>query len=106
MTLSQVESKVQEITRNSKVLNVGIWDEELEEGRPWERQKIDLDEEQYDRSLPSKVDIILSNMIYIEKNDLSASIINRLRRLASFQNPDFYKKLKRCGYLLMVSLES
>jgi hypothetical protein len=41
--------------------------------------------------LPSKVHIILSNMIYIEKSGLSASLINRIGRLASFQNPDFYK---------------
>ena len=28
MSLSQVENKLQQITRNSKVLNVGIWEEE------------------------------------------------------------------------------
>ena len=59
MSLSQVESKLQEITRNSKVLNVGIWDEELEEDRPWEKQQIDFDEEAMMISLPSKVHIIL-----------------------------------------------
>ena len=46
MSLSQVETKVQEITRNSKVLNVGIWEEESEEDRPWEIQQIEFDEEQ------------------------------------------------------------
>jgi superfamily II DNA or RNA helicase len=91
MTLSQVVGEVHEITRNSKVLNVGIWDEEMDEDRPWERQQIDFDEVQVDISIPSKVYIILSNMIYIEKNGLSAWMINQIGRLASFQNPDFYK---------------
>ncbi|BBH22429.1 helicase [Paenibacillus baekrokdamisoli] len=90
MSLSQVESKLQELTRSSKVLNVGIWEEE-EEDRPWENKQIDFDEKDKEMTLPSKVHIILSNMIYIEKNGLSAWMINRIGRLASFQNPDFYK---------------
>jgi hypothetical protein len=65
MSLSQVESKLQEITRNSKVLNVGIWEEE-EEDRPWEKQQMDFDEEEKEITLPSKVHIILSNMIYMD----------------------------------------
>lgn len=91
MTLSQIESKTQEITRNSHVLNVGIWDEEIDEDSPWDRKQIVFDEVQVDVSLPSKVHVILSNMIYIEKKGLSAQMINQVSRLASFQNPDFYK---------------
>ncbi|MEW9701967.1 DEAD/DEAH box helicase family protein [Paenibacillus sp. SI8] len=91
MTLSQVEGKVHEIARNGKVLNVGIWDEEMDEDRPWENQQLDFEEVRVDILLPSKVNLILSNMIYIEKNGLSAWMINQIGRLASFQNPDFYK---------------
>lgn len=91
MSLSQVESKLHEITRNSKVLKVGVWDEEIGEDRPWEKRQVDFEEEQVDILLPSKVHIILTNMIYIEKNGLSAPVINQIKRLASFQNPDFYK---------------
>ncbi|NOU99396.1 TOTE conflict system archaeo-eukaryotic primase domain-containing protein [Paenibacillus planticolens] len=91
MTLSQVESKVHEITRTSNVLNVGIWDEEIDEDRPWDTQQIVFDEVKADMLVPSKVHITLSNMIYIEKKGLSAQMINQVIRLASFPNPDFYK---------------
>jgi superfamily II DNA or RNA helicase len=91
MTLSQIESKTQEITRNSSVLSVRIWDEDIEEDRPWDKHQIVFDEVQVERPLPSKVHITLSNMIYIEKNGLSAQMINQVSRLASFQNPDFYR---------------
>ncbi|MBE1446130.1 TOTE conflict system archaeo-eukaryotic primase domain-containing protein [Paenibacillus sp. OAS669] len=91
MTLSQVEAKVHELTRNSKVLNVSLWDEEMDEDRPWEKQQLDFEEARVDIALPSKVHLTLSNMIYIEKNGIPARIINQIRRLASFQNPDFYK---------------
>lgn len=91
MSLSQVENKVCQITKNSNVLNVGSWEEKAEEERPWEIQKIDFDQDEKDMTLPSKMNMVLSNMIYIEKNGLSNSAINRIRQLASFQNPDFYK---------------
>jgi hypothetical protein len=41
--------------------------------------------------LPRKVSINLANLIYIEKKDLPDSFLNRLLRLAAFQNPEFYK---------------
>jgi superfamily II DNA or RNA helicase len=91
MSISHVETKLQQITRNSKFLNVGIWEEDTEADRPWEIQQIDFDEEEVDMILPSKVHLTLSNMIYIEKNGLSGKAINGIRQLASFQNPDFYK---------------
>ncbi|MHB1934999.1 MAG: TOTE conflict system archaeo-eukaryotic primase domain-containing protein [Acidobacteriaceae bacterium] len=41
--------------------------------------------------LPSSVQVIRGNLIYIEKKDLPPAMLNRLLRLAAFQNPEFYK---------------
>ena len=41
--------------------------------------------------LPEKIDLVLGNQIYIEKEGLPPSLKNRLIRLAAFQNPEFYK---------------
>jgi len=41
--------------------------------------------------LPSKVRITVSNFVFIEKEGLSAAMIDRLIRIAAFQNPEFYK---------------
>lgn len=38
-----------------------------------------------------KIELILGNEIYIEKNNLPAPLKNKLIRLAAFQNPEFYK---------------
>lgn len=43
---------------------------------------------------PEKIDVLLSDMIYIDKANLSASVKNAFRRLASFANPVFYMKQK------------
>src|SRR5216683_1403137 len=40
--------------------------------------------------LPPSVSIKLGNLIYIEKKDLPNAFLDRLIRLAAFQNPEFY----------------
>lgn len=41
--------------------------------------------------LPERVEIVRSNLLYIEKKNLPPAMLNRLLRLAAFQNPEFYK---------------
>ncbi len=41
--------------------------------------------------LPKTVQIIRANLVYVEKKDLPPVMLNRLLRLAAFQNPEFYK---------------
>jgi len=65
-------------------------DEEEETEKPWERhidktgiQKIDF---------PKQLDIVKANMLFIPKAAISQRALNRLKRLASFKNPMFYKQ--------------
>ena len=41
---------------------------------------------------PKTLDVILNDMVYIDKANLSAAVVNSFRRLATFANPEFYKK--------------
>ncbi|HEY6344067.1 MAG TPA: DEAD/DEAH box helicase family protein [Bryobacteraceae bacterium] len=41
--------------------------------------------------LPKTVQITRANLVYVEKKDLPPAMLNRLLRLAAFQNPEFYK---------------
>ncbi|MBE0660226.1 MAG: DEAD/DEAH box helicase family protein, partial [Bryobacteraceae bacterium] len=41
--------------------------------------------------LPARVRFVFSNLAYIEKKDLPPAMLDRLCRLAAFQNPEFYK---------------
>lgn len=41
--------------------------------------------------LPERVQIVLANLLYVEKKGLPSPMLNRLLRLAAFQNPEFYK---------------
>jgi len=44
-----------------------------------------------DDRLPDRIKIVLANQAYIAKSELPPGLLNRLVRLAAFQNPDFYK---------------
>ena len=41
--------------------------------------------------LPTALTVTLANQLYFEKAQLTQPLINRLIRLATFQNPEFYR---------------
>ena len=58
------------------------------EDKPWEtKRQIELSNDNY----PESLEIIRSNMLYVPTKDLSAGLINKIKRLAAFRNPDFYR---------------
>lgn len=40
---------------------------------------------------PESVSVVCSNLLYVEKDGLSSQFINRLVRIAAFQNPEFFR---------------
>ena len=40
--------------------------------------------------LPNSVEIVLGNQVYIDRSTLPPALVNRIARLAAFQNPEFY----------------
>ena len=42
--------------------------------------------------LPERVHAVLGQQIFVEKRDLPSELLNQIKRLAVFQNPEFYKK--------------
>jgi hypothetical protein len=66
--------------------------EEEAGGNPW---RLPPSKKKRDRPiagpLPARVRLVLSNLAYVEKKDLPPAMLDRLCRLAAFQNPEFYK---------------
>ncbi len=90
MTEEEVLQLIQLNGMGSNVLQVGFINLEGDDDWLW-----DIDKEHSDLHLqepmPESVELVLSNRVYVCKKDLSPSALNRLMRLASFANPDFYK---------------
>jgi len=64
-----------------------ISDEDLRE--PWRRP--DSNSDKLTLPMPESASITVANLIYFEKELLPQPLLNRLIRLAAFQNPEFYK---------------
>lgn len=60
-----------------------------EDNKPWQRSM--PASTRIPGALPDSLTLVLANQIFIAKTDLPPQLINRLIRLAAFQNPDFYK---------------
>ena len=59
------------------------------ESKPWEMPTTTKIEKS---DFFSEIVITRSNMLYIPLNQLSSKVLNHLRRIASFRNPEFYSK--------------
>ncbi len=89
-----VELIAREATAQGSVIgarNAEAVDEE--DGKPWTRlpsgkKKLVAIAE----PLPSKVRAILAQKLFVEKAGLPPPLLNQIKRLAAFKNPEFYKK--------------
>jgi superfamily II DNA or RNA helicase len=69
---------------------LGVLKIDEEEEKPWETKKEEIRLQQYD--FPKKLDIVKANMVFIPKAAISQRALNKLKRLASFKNPMFYRQ--------------
>ena len=92
MAFTEVEIVVREAERSGDLIGVrrSVTDDEQTED-PWtlppSRKKKD---DAISGPLPAKVHVTRGNLIYVEKEGLPSALLNRLHRLAAFQNPEFY----------------
>ena len=87
MSLADLESAILRATGGGHPLDVAFITEE-DEHEPWQRRPVP---KKLSGPLPDKLTVVLANQIYFEKSQLPQALMNRLIRLAAFQNPEFYR---------------
>jgi superfamily II DNA or RNA helicase len=93
--ITKVETLVEEAAANGQVIDLPFInaDEDGMETTPWLRSPSQVHNQiLITEPIPKLIRAVLSQRLYIEKADLPSSLINRIKRLAAFQNPEFYKK--------------
>lgn len=93
ISAQSVENLVEEAQRRGDLVGVRITiTEDDEEPDPWtlppSRKRKDP---VIAGPLPKTVNIVRANLLFIEKTGLPPAMMNRLLRVAAFQNPEFYK---------------
>lgn len=89
----KVESVVADAERAGGVIGLRLALTDESEGedpwlRPPSRRKRDAPIEE---PLPREVCVVRGDLVYVEKEGLPSAMLNRLLRLAAFQNPEFYR---------------
>ena len=87
MSFSDLESAILRATGGGHPLDVAFITDE-DEHEPWKRQLVP---KKLAGTLPDKLTVVLGNQIYFEKAQMPQALMNRLIRLAAFQNPEFYR---------------
>jgi superfamily II DNA or RNA helicase len=95
ITAKRVESITQKASTNGQVIGLQITDTPDGDiaSSPWLRlpsrkpKHISIKE-----TIPKEIKGVLSQRLYVEKAALPSPLINQIKRLAAFQNPEFYKK--------------
>ena len=90
MSRAEVTTMVEQASVAGRILGVRLpLDDDNEE--PWtappSRRKA---EQPIVGVMPVRVEVVSSNQVYIDRSTLPPALVNRLIRLAAFQNPEFY----------------
>jgi len=87
---TKLDSLIQSAVMRNELLPV-VYDpvETEDEAKPWQKKSAVLPA--ITEQLPEKVEIILSDQLYINHTGLPPVLRNRILRLASFANPEFYQ---------------
>lgn len=92
---ASAEVIAREATRTGQVIGVRFAEVigDSEDAAPWTRPPSGrIAVTRITDPLPSAVRAVLAQRLFIEKAKLPAPLLNQLKRLAAFQNPEFYKK--------------
>jgi superfamily II DNA or RNA helicase len=89
-----IEAIAGEATRTGKVVGLRSVDmDDAHDSAPWTRTPSGtMPIAEGMASVPRIVNAVLAQRLFVAKAGLPASLLNQLKRLAAFQNPEFYKK--------------
>lgn len=89
-----VEAIAREATRRGLVIGVRLAEPaDGEDSAPWMRRPSGRPRvASIPHPLPQEVHAVLAQRLFVEKANLPSPLLNEIKRLAAFQNPEFYKK--------------
>ncbi|HZL21330.1 MAG TPA: DEAD/DEAH box helicase family protein [Polyangia bacterium] len=91
----RVRALAREAARTARVLGVPATpDADDENDEPWKPARSATATTKLPFLVPPEVKAVLAQRLFIDTEGLPSPLVSRLRRLAAFQNPEFYKRQK------------
>jgi hypothetical protein len=91
---SEINAIAQEATRSGRVLGVRVTEPDASDwDGPWARPPSgQLSRVPIAVPLPAAVRAVLAQRLFVDKSGLPSELVDQIKRLAAFQNPEFHKK--------------
>lgn len=91
----EVQAISDRAVRKGQIIGLKLPSDADEEQAPWERSPSGrLPEQRLKGKLPKEIKAVFVQRIFVEIKGISSELLNRIKRLAAFQNPEFFKKQK------------
>src|SRR2546428_6550178 len=88
-----VDSVAREATRKGLVVGARLSDTtDTDSSEPWTRLPSGQPRVRFSAPLPRQVRAVMAQRLFVAKAGLAPTHLNQIKRLAAFQNPEFYKK--------------
>jgi superfamily II DNA or RNA helicase len=94
LTPQLVRAVADKAARQGQVIGLRMPSEDDEDQAPWERTPSGKTSVRVKGKLPKQVKAVIAQQIFVPKKGLPSAFLIRIKRLAAFQNPEFYKKQK------------
>ena len=92
MSFADVERVMKKTSKNGQILGIRCSPVE-EDDPPW--RKLPSGKSRYNPkipNLPERIEVVIANRIYVKTEKIPSVLLNQIKQLASFQNPEFYKR--------------
>ena len=91
----EVQAIADRAVRKGQVIGLKLPSDADEEQAPWERSPSGrLPEQRIKGKLPKKIKAVFAQRFFVDTKGIPSELLNRIKRLAAFQNPEFFKKQK------------
>lgn len=90
---NDLDAIVRDAAANDAIVTVPLSSDDPDAEEPWQKKSSRrVPDKRLKEPCPEKAKIVLSNMVYVEKDGFGSAALSKLMGIAAFQNPEFYQK--------------
>ncbi len=91
LSYNKVSSLIDAIGQQGNLLDVRSSQTDEDYSDPWVTPKPNLPYPEINANLPEQIELVMANLLYIPFRNLPSILVNQIKKIAAFQNPEFYR---------------
>lgn len=91
LSYQEVLTLIDKISEQGNLLDIRSSQTDEDHPDPWVTPKLNLLYPSIEVALPEKIELVMANLIYVPYKNLPSVLINQIKKIAAFQNPEFYR---------------